>query len=195
MRVSFPIPLLPSAALLFFCLLCCACAKSTVPLVYSSSAETTLPTAGASTVLVVPFTDSRPIAQIGKRSDGSDFMPDSNLSNWVTHALIAELSRSGIIVVATESEARAFTGGARYVATGSLDDVWLEEKSPTEYEARILATLALKTPERTLFTRSYRSSISKRVLPLPSAPEEVLADALRELALPMVQTIKEHLRQ
>lgn len=189
-------PARPGVALLL-CIVCAlaaaACASSTVRLVHSSPAEATIPAAGAPEVAVVTFADNRSSPPVGRRSDGSDFMPGSSVADWVTHALATELSRTGVIVTVAGSEAEALAAGARHIVTGSIDTVWLAEKSATEYDARLNGALSLKSRERTLFTRSFSSALSRRVVPVSSVPQEMLSEALQEMAAPMARAVYEKL--
>ncbi len=167
------------------------CAQNTVPLVYSSPAENTLPIAGAPSVCVVAFTDQRFSPPIGQRSDGTDFMPQSDVSAWFTQALGTEIAREGIVVTRAASEAEAKSSHADYIVTGTVDEVWLTEKSSTEYETRLRSTLVIKSGQKNLFSRSFSSSLSRRVVPGSSVPKELLTESLSDLVTPMARAVYE----
>ena len=177
-------------------LLLLGCAKNTVPLVYSSpSTENTIPLTGSPTVSVVTFMDKRGSPPIGQRDNGSDFMPSSSVTDWVTHSLATELSQLGLIVTLADSEAQAESSGAKYVVTGSVDEIWLTEKSSTDYEARMRATVTIKSGKKALLTRSFSSALSRRVVPLSSVPQEMLSETLRDLIIPMARAANEQVRR
>ncbi len=171
------------------------CAQNTVRLVYAPSAETTIPLTGSPTVSVVSFADKRSAPPVGQRSDGSDFMPSSSVTDWVSHSLASELSQLGLIVTMADSEAQALTSGAKYVVAGSIDDIWLAEKSSTDYEARMRASVTVKAAKKALLTRSFSSALSRRVVPLSSVPQEMLSETLRDLIVPMARAVNEEIRR
>ena len=181
--------------LLFLCAAFLAgCAQNTVRLVYTAPEANTIPTAGAPEVTVVPFADLRAKPPVGQRSDGTDFMPSSSVSEWVTHALVTELSRDGIIATTAASETQARSAGAKYIVTGTVDEVWLTEQSSTEYSSRMRGSVAVKGEKKAMATRSFTSSLSRRVVPLSSVPQEMLSETMRDLVLPMVKVVRENVK-
>ena len=191
----YPLLRLPVFLSLLGVLFLAGCAQNTVPLVYTPSAENTIPLSGAPAVAVVTFTDKRTSPPVGKRDNGSDFMPSSNVNDWVTHSLGTELSQLGLVVTLADSEAQAQHSGAGYVVTGSVDEVWLTEKSSTEYDARMRATITVKQARKSLFSRSFSSTLSRRVVPVSSVPQEMLSETLRDLVTPMARAINEQVRR
>lgn len=176
-------------------LLLAGCAQNTVRLVYTPSTENTIPLSGSPAVSVVAFTDKRVSPPVGQRSNGSDFMPSSSVSDWITHSLASELSQQGLVVTLADSEAQAQASGAKYMVTGSIDEIWLTEKSSTDYDARMRATVTVKEAKKNLLTRSFSSALSRRVVPLSSVPEEMLSETLRDLVTPMARAINEQVRR
>lgn len=189
-------PRFSAALALMSVLLLAGCAKNTVHLIYTPSTENTIPISGSPSVAVVTFADKRPTPPVGQRSNGSDFMPSSNVSDWVTHALATELSQQGLIVTLAGSEPQARASGAKFVVTGSIDEIWLtEKKASTEYDARMRATVIVKDAKKSLLTRSFSSTLSRRVVPLASVPEEMLSETLRDLVSPMARAVNEQVRR
>lgn len=185
----------PALLALLSILLLAGCAQNTVRLVYTPSTENTIPLSGSPSVAVVAFADKRSSPPVGQRSNGSDFMPSSSVSEWITHSLASELSQLGLIVTQADSEAQAQASGAKYVVTGSIDEIWLAEKSSTDYDARMRATVTVKEAKKNLLTRSFSSSLSRRVVPLSSVPEEMLSETLRDLVTPMARAVNEQVRR
>lgn len=171
------------------------CAQNTVPLVYNSPSENTIPAAGAPTVCVVAFTDNRSAATIGVRSDGTDFMPNSDVRTWVTQALGTEIARRGLIVTRAGTEAEAKSSGASYIVLGSVDEIWITEKHVAEYETRMRSTLTLKRGSKTVLNQSFSTSLARRVAVGPNVPKELLSEAVADLAGPMARTVYEHVHR
>ena len=192
MRYPFRLPVL---LVLLSALLLPGCAQNTVRLVYAPSADTALPQAGAPSVTVVTFADKRGSPPIGRRSNGSDFMPSSSVSDWVTHSLATELAQLGLNVTMADSESQALASNAKFMVTGSIDELWLTEKSSTDYDARMRGTIKVKDVQKPLLTRSFSSALARRVVPLSSVPQEMLSETLREMVLPMARAADEHIRR
>ena len=91
-----PIPLRRAFALLAALIplvFLAACGPSnSVRLMYTPSGAAVLPKPGAPRVTVVMFDDKRPRQAIGERQDGSSFMANALVSDWVSRALGEELS-------------------------------------------------------------------------------------------------------
>lgn len=177
------------------CFLLTGCAQNTVKLVYTPTTENSLPAAGSPSVSVVAFADKRSSPPVGQRGNGSDFMPSSSVSDWVTHSLATELSNLGLIVSLAETEAQALASGAKHVVTGAIDEIWLTEKSSTEYDARMRATVMVKEAKTTTLTRTFSSALSRRVVPLSSVPQEMLSETLHDLVVPMARAVNEQVRR
>ena len=192
MRSSFRLPVF---LVLLSALALQGCAQNTVRLVYTPSVENSIPLAGAPSVSVVTFADKRSSPPIGRRDNGSDFMPSSSVSDWVTHSLATELSQLGLVVTMADSEALALASNASFLVTGSIDEIWLTEKSSTDYDARMRGTITVKSSQKTLLTRSFSSALARRVVPLSSVPQEMLSETLREMILPMARAANEQIHR
>ena len=57
------------------------------------------------------------------------------------------------------------------------------------------ATVTVKEAKKNLLTRSFSSSLSRRVVPLSSVPEEMLSETLRDLVTPMARAVNEQVRR
>lgn len=183
-----------AVTVLFLCALAAGgCASGNVPLLYNSS-ETMMPTGKAPSVCILPFTDARPAAPIGSRKDGSPFTPNSNVSEWVTHALAIELSNNGVIVSRADNKTEAKAKGARYIVTGTVDELWLSEESSSSYSTKMRASLVMSSPKKVLLKKSFSAGFTRKVMPLGSVPAELLAETLRDVAVPMADSVKKQAR-
>ncbi len=194
-RPRFSVP--PFRALSLFIalsLLLAGCAQNTVRLVYSDETGA-IPPAGAPQVTVVQLTDERGKADIGVRKDGSAFTPSSNVSEWLSHALAAELSRQGLVVTLAPSEAKARSTGAKYVVVGSIKELWLTEKSTTSYSCDLRTFIQLKDNTATpLINSAFSRSLTREVVPLSSVPQEMLSEIAANLVQPLAKEIRAKIR-
>jgi uncharacterized lipoprotein YajG len=182
-------------ATLALLLLPTGCAQNTVPLVYTSPAANTIPEAGAPTVCVVAFTDNRPSAAIGKRGDGSEFMPESDVCAWFTTALGTELARKGLIVTQAPDEAGAQASGAAFVVLASVDELWITESNPAEYSVQARATLTVKKGRTSLGSQSFAGGLNRTVVPGAGVPRDLLSETVADLMQPMAQAVYDQVRK
>jgi uncharacterized lipoprotein YajG len=176
-------------AALVFALLPAGCAQNTVPLVYTSPAANTIPEAGAPTVCVVTFTDNRDSSAIGRRGDGTEFMPESDVCAWFTTALGTELARKGLVVTQAPSEANALASGAAFVVLASVDQLWITEKNPAEYSVQARATVTVKEGAANLGSQSFTGGLSRTLVPGSGVPRDLLTEAVADIMQPMAQAV------
>ncbi len=184
-----------------WCVACCltltlfaaGCAHDTVPLTYNPTQPETIPAATAPKVCVVLLADARNKVAVGQQSDGSTFIPASSVQDWLTRALATELARQDFVITVANSETEAQNSGAKYIITGSIAEVWLVEESSTSYACTMRASMQLKDNKSSILTNNFSSSLSRRVVPLASAPQDVLADTASDLVRPMALAIRQKL--
>lgn len=194
---SVPFISQPVIQLLLLCLAAlvfAGCAENRVPLVYSSPSENTLPVANAPSVCIVTFEDKRVTTAIGERSDKTQFTAESDVREWFTQALGTEVARLGLIVTRASSEAEARKSGAKYIVTGSLDEIWITERLVAEYETRMASSVLLKSGGSTKLNQRFSNNLSRRLVG-PTVPRDILSDTVADLARTMARAIYDNIRQ
>lgn len=180
---------------LILVLLAGGCGRSNLKLVYVSTPGESFPSATSAQVCVVKAEDARKSAAVGVRSDGTPFDTESNVADWVTHALAAELAKNGLTVTVASSEEEARASGAKNVLKARIDEVWLVENSSISYSCSMRLYVQLVGPwKAALLTNSFQSSLSRQVVPLSSVPEEMLKETLEELVRPVGLSVSQKLR-
>ena len=184
-----PIPLRRAFALLVALIplvFLAACGPSnSVRLMYTPSGAAVLPKPGAPRVTVVMFDDKRPRQAIGERQDGSSFMANALVSDWVSRALGEELA-------CIMMEAR--TANPPYIASGVVNEIWIRENGPTSLAATVRLTVTLSTPDKVIYSESLSSTQERRGLPSASGVESLVADTLRDVLVVAAGKMAEKMR-
>lgn len=179
-----------TALLLLAALALSACAPgSMVRLFYAPSASPVLPDPSAPRVTVVMFEDKRPVVQLGERKDGTSFMASSLVADWVSRSLADELTRLGLQVSYALTPEQARAGGADYIVTGVLTEVWLKEMKATDYSASMKMTVTVSDYSKALYSEQLSGSQSRRALPAQDVAEKLLAETLRDVMQPAAKKI------
>ena len=171
-----------------------ACAENRVPLVYSAPAENMLPVFNAPSVCIVTFEDKRPVTTIGQRSNKTEFTTESDVREWFTQALGTEIARMGIVVMRAGSAAEAKKSGARFVITGSVDEVWITEKYMAAYETRMSSSALLKNGKIVKLDQRFSSNMSRRLVG-SSVPRDILSDTVSDLARTMARAVYDQIQK
>ncbi len=170
------------------------CAKNTVRLLYPSEDPAVVPAAAATKICVVRLGQAwGGDRSVGARSDGSEFVPDSDVQDWMTHSLAVALNRKGLNANTAYSESAARAAGCTNILTGEIQQVRLTEHSMTSYECAMRVVLSLETPKGRIWKNSFSSGVSRTVVPLSSAPDDVLAENMKDITDAMAQAVKEKL--
>jgi len=169
-------------------LLLSGCASNIITLSYPSGQHiASSDTRKAIFVCIVDFTDKREDSAIGSRQNGEKLLPRTPVERWLATGLALELQRSGFTTMMAETEREAIAMNADYIVTGDSEEVCLTETSITRYTGIIRASISLLDGKGTHITRNaYNSVYSKTVLPIYSAPQTLLDDALAEMLQPAV---------
>lgn len=182
-------------ALCLCLLLTAGCAKNTVRLLYPVDDPAVVPPVGATKVCVVRLEQAwGGDRSVGVRSDGSDFVPDSDVQDWLTHSLAVSLSRQGLNASTAYSESAARAAGCTNIVTGEIQQVRLTEKSMTSYECAMRVVLHLDTPKGRIWKNSFSSGLSRTVVPFSSVPEDMLAESLKDISDAMATGVREKLQ-
>lgn len=185
--------LVPACLFLFLCLTACT-PSNYVRLKYQSEHDIEQFAPNAPKVTIVQLADERSTkrktaSEIGQRSDNSPFLSVSSVSEWITKALEQELSRRGVVTRFTRTPSEA-TGDTN-ILTGSVQEVWLKQRTGTEYGTKIVIKLKLNDNPAT----TYESNIIRQAIPFSDITEVTMTEALRTLldnAVPkVVQQLKE----
>ena len=193
-----PIPLRRAFALLAALIplvFLAACGPSnSVRLMYTPSGAAVLPKPGAPRVTVVMFDDKRPRQAIGERQDGSSFMANALVSDWVSRALGEELARLGEQVSYASIMMQARTANPPYIASGVVNEIWIRENGPTSLAATVRLTVTLSTPDKVIYSESLSSTQERRGLPSASGVESHVADTLRDVRVVAAGKMAEKMR-
>lgn len=163
-----------------------SCSSNTVRLV-SSPDEGKTTNAMTSKVYVVLFSDTR------QRSDGSSFMASSQVRDWVTKQLIAELLREDVAAVFAIDEATAKKNGAAYIVKGAVQEVMLVEHASLSYSCSMRTSIKLLQKDTPLLNTSFNSRVTKESMPFVNTPPKALEEAQQELVKAMGSSIKKSL--
>ncbi len=178
---------------LLLCLLLSGCAKNTVRLAYPEEAPS-VPSAAAPRICVVRLAQAwGGDPSVGVREDGSQFMPDSDVQDWLTHSLAVALTRQGLNAGTSYSESAARAAGCTTILTGEIQQVRLTERSLTSYESSMRVVLNLDTPKGRIWKNSFSSGVTRTVVPLSSAPDDVLTENMKDITDSMARAVKEKL--
>ncbi len=195
MKFSRRFPLAFCAVLMFAVMTLTGCmAQNNVRLLYNTGGTSALPVATAPRVTVVVFEDHRGRIDIGTRKDGSPFQPGSSVAEWVSQSLADELARQGAQVSIASSMAQAQAGQPDYIVGGTVDRVWLTEKSMSNYEAVIRIQTRLYSQKQATVTKNFASQQDKTGIPGAKLAEETLAgtlgDVLSSAAMSIMSTMR-----
>lgn len=179
------------AFILIFLAISTGCGPSnTVNLVYPTG-EVVLPKPGDPSVAVVQFHDQRKIQSIGKRSNGSEFLPKTSLTEWVSKSLAEELAKQDLQVSYTSTLTQAKAAKSDYIVTGSVNEVWVVEENPASFTAVIRVKVTLSDSTGILYTETLTSSQEKQSIPTSSQVEELLSTTLQNLLEPAAKKLRE----
>lgn len=198
MEVSMPIPvrrllvfLMALSSLAFLT----ACGPSNnVRLMYTPSTAAVLPQPGAPRVTVVMFGDKRTRQAIGERRDGSAFMPNALVSDWVSRSLGEELARLGPQVSYSTNMTQAKAANPPYIASGVIHEIWIKENSPTSLTATVRMTVTLSNKKGVIYSENLSSTQERQALPSASLAEGLIADTLRDVLVPAAKKMYEHMQ-
>lgn len=157
---------------------------NTVRLLYSPADQTNLPRPGAPRVAVVMLTDKRTTPNLGIKSDGSAFVSNTSVADWVSRSVGEELTKLGPQVSYSTSMAAATAAKPDYIISGTINEVWLKENNPTSLEAIIRISISLANNKGVIYSENLRSAQQKQGLPRSTAADSLLADTLRETLAP-----------
>ncbi len=182
--------------MLLLCLaLCAGCAKNTVRLLYPTDDPAVVAPVAARQICVVRLAQAwGGTRAVGERSDGSEFLPNSDVQDWMTHSLAVALSRQGLKANTAPSEAAARAAGCTNILTGEIQQINLQEKSMTSYDCSMRVVLHLQTPKGQVWKNTFSSSLARTVVPFSSVPEEMLSETLNDLTGAMAKAVKEKLQ-
>jgi len=184
---------------LFFCILLPSAfltgcmTKNDVRLLYHPATAAMVPSAAAPRVAVVVFDDQRGKTEIGLRKDGSAFQPVSDVAQWVSAALAEELARKGMQVSLAESALQAEAGNPDCIVTGTVENVWLEEKGVSHYTASIRIQMHVNRGGNVTINK-FSAQQDKSGMPGAKLAEGVLAGALTDVVESAVNTLSVSLR-
>jgi len=159
----------------------CMTSQSSVRLLYNSQTAAAPSNTAAPRIAVVHFEDARVRPDLGVRKDGSSFETVSSVSEWVTQSLADELSRRGFLVSVAFDAEQAAAGHPDRIIVGTVDEVWLKEKSINSYEAVIRVQARIEGNSEPAQTRKFISSQEKSGIPGVRLAEETLSTTLSDV--------------
>lgn len=166
--------------LIFFIFMVGCGPSNKVNLIYPKS-EIVLPKSGSPRVVVVLFHGSTKLHTIGTRSDGSNFMPTSSVTEWMSKSLAEELSTQGLQVSYATSLEQAKLGRPDYIVTGTVSEVWVVEENPATFTAAIGLKITLSNNKGVIYAENFNSSQERQSIPTGSQVEVLLSTTLQNL--------------
>lgn len=171
------------------------CAKDDLKLVHVAPPRYSALPPETPSVCVVRVEDARLVKDLGVNSNGQPFSSGSDVSGWVTHALAAEMTRNNLIVSVVSAEGDIPAGEPWNVLKARLEEIWLTENSAFSYTCSMRISVELYNSRKALLMKNtFNTSLSRKVVPLSSAPEEMLKETLEELVSPIGVSVAQKLR-
>ena len=169
--------------LLFASLTLAGCTpKDTVQLLYTPVTPSVIPAPTAPRVAVVLFEDKRPNKDaIGIKRNGTAFLPNSLVTEWVSRALADEIGRMGPQVSYAPSAQLAQSARPDYIVTGAVEEVWLKEVSTATYTSTVQITVSLANRAGKVFSQTLSSTQEKTGIPKSGLVDSIMTDTLREV--------------
>lgn len=169
-------------------LISCA-GKSAVDLRYQPAGIDMAPC--SKSISVVELEDSRDRTAVGETNEGKLFFGKSSVSEWISKALYDELAKSGCRVEYHEKEYEFETD---YTLIGEIEEVYVKQKSLTDYSASMRLRIAVKADGKKVFGKSFSSTFDKTTVPSPGVNSKVLTGLLQGLMKEMVPEIRDNLQ-
>ncbi len=143
-------------------------------------------------VTVLELEDRRPqTSGVGQHKDGSLFVGNARVTDWVSRALADEFARQGVQVYYA-GEGVSSPGAS--VISGSVDLLWLTETGNTSYDVDMKMTLHLNDSSgKLIYTESFWCKQTAQFLPSESNISNLMADTLRDLVAPAAQAMRNRL--
>ncbi len=172
-------------ALLVLSMLCVACGPNNqIPLTYPPKDGSVLPAPGAPHVAVVLFSDKRPQAHLGTRSDGSTFTSTIAVSDWVARSFADALSRQGLQVSFAGNINQAKAANPNYIVTGVVNEASLSEISIAELRATMQIDMAVSGAQGVIMNEGLSASQNTSGIISTSTAENLLRQTVQELVRP-----------
>lgn len=164
--------------------------SNTVQLTYKPSDSSTLPAPGSTSIAIVQFKDERTQSHIGIRKDGTQFVTSAPVVEWLSRSLAEELAKHGYQVSFSQSIQQAKKAKPDYIVTGTVEKIWIEERSHIETSASIKASMSIYNNKGRIFQENLSSSQNLKSIPSSSTAETILQATLEEIIMPASQKIQ-----
>ena len=119
-------------------------------------------------------------SQVGETSDGEGIYTDDDIADWVSSALNSELQDNQCMSLIHDREYYPISD---FIILGSVDKLWVHQRSMTDYEAELALTVTLKKGDQAISTETVQGRVERTVVPgkdvVRALLEEVLQDVMR----------------
>ena len=136
------------------------------------------------------FEDQRAKIAIGEKKDGKPFYSRDIVAEWVSRALYEELRTNGCGV---EYHDKAYDFSTDYVISGTIQEVFVKQKSYKDYAANMALRVELKQDDRVVFEKSYVSTLNKATVPSPGVNSKMLTELLQGMLRELVPEVRSHI--
>ncbi len=177
-------------ALLLLLLFLAGCAQTIVPLRYQNLTLSTPPCSHPIAIGQIKDQRQDPL-QIGATLKQTPFYAETMVDTWVRQALVSQLRAQGCEVL-SDGEAE----GSAVAVTGEVSRAWLRQISRTEYSGQLQIHLQLTRNGQTIHKESFKTEVTKRVVPKKTVPQDIMTELLQDLMSEMVpRVIEKHVTQ
>ena len=167
------------------------CAKrTTIDLQFAPTGINLEPCPG--TIAVVEVADKRTRSAIGVTNDGTEFFSRTSVAAWVSRALADELTAGGCDV---QLHQRMMAFDTDFVVTGDLEDVFVTQRSLTDYSATMRLRIVATSGGSNVFEKTFTSTFGQTSAPSPGVNVRVLSRLLQGMMRELLPELRDGLRR
>lgn len=167
--------------------------KSVVPLTYPAQLADT-PWCRWD-ITIADFEDERPRQLLGAMDEENDYTAASDVAEWVTRSMAAELEARGCTCGYGAAGALPGDGAAPgFVVGGKVRSITLDKIGINQWSTRMEILVELKRAGELVFGQTYTGTVERTFLLGTDGPQEIMAEALSDIladaAIKLVEAMK-----
>ncbi len=175
---------------MFFLQACSA--PSNVNLQYNKVQSSFLPAPNAPTVSVVLFNDNRQTPEVlGLRNDGTPYIAETSVNEWISRAVADELSIMGPQVSFSPTMQQAMSANPDYIVVGDVLSVEVKDTNIATHSATIRFQFRVMQGQNVIYSESLSSTQESTALPTSNSVQTLLNDTLKDIATIAASKINE----
>ena len=167
------------------------CAKrTTIELQFAPTGINLEPCPG--TIAVVEVADKRTRSAIGVTHGGSEFFARTSVTAWVSRAFADELTAGGCQV---QLHPRMMEFDTDFVVTGDLLEVFITQRSVTDYTATMRLRIVATSGGKNVFAKTFNSTFNQTTAPSPGVNVRALSRLLQGMMRELLPELRDGLRR